>query len=58
MVRLPARYRVPLVLYACQGFSTQEIAETLGISQGAVKTRLFRAREKFRRLYTPQEVGE
>jgi RNA polymerase sigma-70 factor (ECF subfamily) len=53
--KLPARYCVPLVLFACQGFSTQEIAQILHISQGAVKTRLFRAREKFRRLYTPGE---
>jgi RNA polymerase sigma-70 factor (ECF subfamily) len=55
--RLPLRYRAPLVLYACQGFSTQEIADVLKISQGAVKTRLFRAREKFRRLYSPEEVN-
>lgn len=54
--RLPARYRVPLVLYACQGLSTQEIADILSISRGAVKTRLFRAREKFRRLYASEEV--
>lgn len=53
---LPSRYRVPLVLYACQGLSTQEIAEILLISRGAVKTRLFRAREKFRRVYAPEEV--
>jgi RNA polymerase sigma-70 factor (ECF subfamily) len=58
LAQLPARYRVPLVLFTCQGLSTFEIAEILHISQGAVKTRLFRAREKFRRLYTPQEVGE
>jgi RNA polymerase sigma factor (sigma-70 family) len=54
--QLPARYRVPLVLFACQGFSTYEIAGILHISQGAVKTRLFRAREKFRRVYPPEEV--
>jgi RNA polymerase sigma-70 factor (ECF subfamily) len=54
--RLTPRYRVPLVLYACQGLSTAEIARVLKISQGAVKTRLFRAREKFRRLYAPEEV--
>ena len=54
--RLSSRYRIPLVLYACQGLSTQEIAEILHISRGAVKTRLFRAREKFRRLYAPEEV--
>lgn len=56
LARLPARYRVPLVLYTCQGLSTQEIADILRISRGAVKTRLFRAREKFRRLYASEEV--
>lgn len=56
LAKLPSRYRVPLVLYACQGLSTQEIAEILQVSRSAVKTRLFRAREKFRRLYTPEEV--
>jgi RNA polymerase sigma-70 factor (ECF subfamily) len=53
--QLGARYRIPLVLYACQGLSTQEIAEILRISRGAVKTRLFRAREQFRRLYGAKE---
>jgi RNA polymerase sigma-70 factor (ECF subfamily) len=52
---LRAHYRIPLVLYACQGFSTQEIAKILRISRGAVKTRLFRAREQFRRLYCRKE---
>ena len=54
--RLPTRYSVPLVLYSCQGFSTQENAAILGISQGAVKSRLFRARAKFRRLYPSEEI--
>jgi RNA polymerase sigma-70 factor (ECF subfamily) len=52
---LPARYRAPLVLYSCHGLSTQEIAEILQISKGAVKTRLFRAREMFRRAYASEE---
>ena len=34
----------------------QEIAQILRISRGAVKTRLFRAREQFRRLYGAKEV--
>ncbi len=54
--RLPPRYRVPLILYACQGLSTKEIAAVLRISQASVKTRLFRAREKFRQIYAPEEV--
>lgn len=55
--QLSARYRVPLVLFACQGFSTREIAEILQISRTAVKTRLFRAREQFRQIYVSEEVG-
>lgn len=55
LTRLPARLRVPLVLYACQELSTREIGEILRISPGAVKTRLFRARVKFRQLYAPEE---
>ncbi len=44
-------YRAPLILYCVQGYSTSEIAAMLGISEGAVKTRLCRAREKFRLIY-------
>lgn len=54
--QMPPRYRVPLVLYACQGLSTHEIAAVLRLSPGAVKTRLYRAREKFRQIYAPEEV--
>ncbi|MHB1295488.1 MAG: RNA polymerase sigma factor [Anaerolineae bacterium] len=46
--RLPPALRAPLVLYSVQGYSTAEIAEMLGISEGATKTRLCRAREKLR----------
>lgn len=53
--QLPPRYRVPLLLYACHGLSTREIADIMKISRGAVKTRLFRAREKFRRIYSVEE---
>ena len=44
-------YRAPLVLYSVQGYSVREIAEILGISEGAVKTRLCRARAKFREVF-------
>ncbi len=49
--RLAPQYREPLVLYSMQGFSTTEVSEILGISQSAVKVRLFRAREMFRLAY-------
>ena len=51
LAQLPAMYRLPLVLHSCEGRSTQEIADALGCSNSAVKTRLFRARERFREVY-------
>ncbi|MHC4520224.1 MAG: RNA polymerase sigma factor [Planctomycetota bacterium] len=43
-------YRMPLLLFYFNGRSTKSIAETLGISQAAVQTRLSRARRKLRDL--------
>jgi RNA polymerase sigma-70 factor (ECF subfamily) len=42
-------YREPLVMQVLMGLSTQEIADQLGLTQAAVLTRLFRARNKLRR---------
>lgn len=42
-------YREPLVLQVLMGHTTEEIAEQLGLTQGAVLTRLFRARQKLRK---------
>jgi RNA polymerase sigma-70 factor (ECF subfamily) len=41
-------YREPLVLQVLLGYSTQEIAEHMGLQQGAVLTRLHRARLKLK----------
>ena len=41
-------YREPLVLQVLMGFSTNEIGEQMGLKQGAVLTRLHRARAKLR----------
>ena len=43
-------YREPLVLQVLMGYSTNEIAEQMGLKQGAVLTRLHRARLKLRDL--------
>lgn len=48
---LPLKYRAPLVLFTVEGYSTQEIAEMLGLSLSATKVRLHRARERFRLAY-------
>ena len=41
-------YREPLVLQVLMGYSTNEIAELMGLKQGAVLTRLHRARIKLK----------
>jgi len=41
-------YREPLVLQVTMGYSTREIAELMGLKQGAVLTRLHRARLKLK----------
>lgn len=44
--------RAILGLVVVEGLTGEEIAERLGIRLGAVRTRLYRARERFRALYT------
>lgn len=45
---LPPGYRTAVIMHDIQGFNHQEIAETLGISVGASKSQLFKARKKMR----------
>jgi RNA polymerase sigma-70 factor (ECF subfamily) len=52
LFRLDDEYREPLVLQVMMGYSTKEIADQMGLQQGAVLTRLFRARARLR-----QELG-
>lgn len=49
LFRLDDDYREPLVLQVMMGYTTEEIATAMGLTQGAVLTRLFRARQKLRR---------
>jgi len=51
LLALAPKYRAPLLLYSHYGFSVGEVAEALGIGEGAVKMRLSRAREMFRGAY-------
>jgi len=52
---LPPDQRVTLVLSDVQGFSYQEIAESMDVSLGTVKSRLARARGKLRDYLRSQE---
>lgn len=50
-------YREPLVLQVLLGYSTQEIAEHMGLKQGAVLTRLHRARLKLKETLDATEAA-
>lgn len=41
--------RMPLVMYEMEGLSYSEIADTLGVAEGTVKSRIYRARDMLRR---------
>jgi RNA polymerase sigma-70 factor (ECF subfamily) len=55
---LEADYREPLVMQVLMGLSTQEIADQLGLTQAAVLSRLFRARQKLRAALGVPAGGE
>jgi RNA polymerase sigma-70 factor (ECF subfamily) len=54
---LHANYRKPLILQVLMGYSTDEIASQLGLTQTAVLCRLHRARQKLRVALTPPASG-
>ena len=47
---LPKRQRAAVALHYLAGFSTSEIANTMGISEGAVGSHLHKARESLRKV--------
>lgn len=56
MMALTEKYRVPLVLYHCEGYSAHEIAHILHLPMGTVTSRLARGREILKRDYQKREV--
>ena len=48
---LSAEHREVLVLRELQGLSYKEIADVLGIPQGTVESRLFRARQQLKESF-------
>ena len=55
---LPITYAEPLALQVLGGFSCAEIAQMLDTSEGAVMTRLTRARQALKRMVTPVDAKE
>ena len=60
IMQLPDEYREPLVMQVLGGLTTTEIAAELKLTQPAVLTRLFRARNRLRTIYglSPVEDAE
>ena len=52
---LPEKLKVPLLLKDFEGFSYQEIAQTVNCEIGTVKSRIFRAREGLKNILKPYE---
>ena len=57
LATLDEKYRVVFVLRDVEGFSTEETAQTLGLSVSNVKIRLLRARLMLREKLT-KELGD
>ncbi|MDT8450265.1 MAG: sigma-70 family RNA polymerase sigma factor [Wenzhouxiangellaceae bacterium] len=57
MVELEEKYREPLILQTVMGLSIAEIATQLDLTESAVMTRVFRAREKLKDKLQPSERG-
>jgi RNA polymerase sigma-70 factor (ECF subfamily) len=51
LLNLPVEQRIPLILRDIQGLSYEEIAESMKISLGTVKSRIARGRETLKRSY-------
>jgi RNA polymerase sigma-70 factor (ECF subfamily) len=52
---LPDKLRIPIVLKDIEGFSYQEIAESMQCEIGTVKSRIFRGREALKKILQPLE---
>ena len=55
IAELPDKLRIPIVLKDIEGFSYQEIAESMQCEIGTVKSRIFRGREALKKILQPLE---
>ncbi|WP_413380422.1 RNA polymerase sigma factor [Alkalihalobacillus sp. 1P02AB] len=53
---LDSKYKVPIILHYFHDLSYNEIADVLNVSEGAVKSRMLRAKKKLKEKY--KKVGE
>jgi len=55
LTKLPPKLRICLLLYAVKGFSSHEIARTVGIREASVGTYISLARQQLRSIYSHLE---
>ncbi|MBN1600435.1 MAG: RNA polymerase sigma factor [Chitinispirillaceae bacterium] len=55
-MKIPEKFRVPLILAEIKELSYEEIAKTLSLPVNTIKTRIFRCREKLRIAYEKLEI--
>jgi RNA polymerase sigma-70 factor (ECF subfamily) len=53
---LPPRHRVVIILHYLEDLSLREIAYVVGVPEGTVKSRLYYARERLRKVILEQEI--
>ncbi|RWZ58070.1 RNA polymerase sigma factor [Halobacillus fulvus] len=58
LLEMKETYRVPLILYYFHDHSYEEIGDILKLSQGTVKTRLHRGKEKLKHLIQEKEASD
>jgi len=58
LIKVPNEQRVCLILHLVEGFKYKEIAKTLGISEDAVRMRVARGKETFKKFYRGGEDDE
>lgn len=56
--KLEPEYRMPLILRYWEEYSYEEIAQALGLTVAAVKSRLFRARQQVAKLYSERNAPD
>jgi RNA polymerase sigma factor (sigma-70 family) len=57
LAQLPERYRTAIVLFDVEGYSHAEIAAMLGVARGTVRSAVFHARRRLRRLLADWREG-
>jgi RNA polymerase sigma-70 factor (ECF subfamily) len=56
--QLPTGYRMVFNLYAVEGFSHKEIAESLGIDEGTSRSQLVKARKALQAMLNQLQIGK